>query len=377
MPRYSQEEKEYRVGDYWLSKQSRSPAWCRTWYDQQSQQTKRSSLRTTDFEEAKQKLNDWFILENQRVSEATDAVTIASIFARYFENHGQHLKSSALVEIALRYWLDFYGDKSLSETANVREQERFHNWLIHQKGLKPNSAARIVSNGKTAINWAWKRGEIDHVPYFLPIKNIGVVPPRGRPIDLTEIASLIRAATRPHLVDFIILMLATASRPDAILELTFDRCDFENGLIILNAPDRPQTKKHRPIVKMPDQVRTYLELLKAQSSCEHVISFRGRPVKNLKTVWKTSRAKADLDDQVNPYSLRHTIARHLRRQSVPAWEVAAQLGHKVRGASTTEIYAPFDPTYLSQSKQAIDALFCQLSCEFRVKDVSELISISR
>ncbi len=295
------------------------------------------------------------------------------MFARYYEHHGQHLRSSDLARVALNYWLDFYGDKTLAETAEVLEQERFHNWLITTKGLKPNSAARIVSNGKTAINWTWKRGEIDHVPYFLPVKNIGVVPPRGRPLDISEIARLIQAAVSPHLRDFIILMIATASRPDAILDLTFDRCDFDNGLIILNASDRVQTKKHRPTVKMPDQVRPYLEKLRATSDSEYVISFRGQQIKNIKTAWKATREKAGLDDQVNPYSLRHTLARHLRRESVPAWEVAAQLGHKVRGASTTEIYAPFDPTYLNQSKQAVDALFCQLSCEYRVKEISDLI----
>ena len=208
----------------------------------------------------------------------------------------------------------------------------------------------------------------------MPVKNIGVVPPRGRPLDIGEIAQLIRTAQSSHLRDFIIMMMATASRPDAILDLTFDRCDHKNGLIILNTSDRPQTKKHRPTVKMPDQAKGYLLRLEQKASCDHVISFRGKPIKKLKTIWKTTRASAGLDDQVNPYSLRHTIARHLRRESVPAWEVAAQLGHKVRGASTTEIYAPFDPTYLSQSKQAIDALFCQLSCEFRVNEIADLIS---
>jgi len=36
-------------------------------------------------------------------------------------------------------------------------------------------------------------------------------------------------------------------------------------------------------------------------------------------------------------------------------------GHKKRGMSTTEIYAPFDPTYLSQSVAAIDKLLEQLN----------------
>jgi len=49
-----------------------------------------------------------------------------------------------------------------------------------------------------------------------------------------------------------------------------------------------------------------------------------------------------------------------RSQSVPAWEVAAQLGHKQKEMSTTEIYAPFDPVYLSKSVEAIDCLLEQL-----------------
>ena len=373
MPRYTTKDR-FQVGPYWLSKQARSPAWCRTWYDTATQQTRRASLGTTDFADAKLELTDWFVLQHQTKDEATDAVTLASLFARYYEHHGQKLKSAALVQLALRYWLDFYTDKTLAEAAEITQQERFHTWLMQGKGLKPNSAARIISNGKTAINWAWKRGEIDRVPYFLSIRNIGVVPPRGRPLEVSEIAKLIRAAKEPHLRDFILLMLATASRPDAIFDLTFSQCDFENSLIELNALNRPQTKKHRPAVKMPEQLKSYLKNLQQNNSSEFVISYRGNAVKNLRTIWRTARVTAGLDDQVNPYSLRHTVARYLRKSSVPAWEVAAQLGHKVRSASTTEIYAPFDPSYLSQSKQAIDALFCDLSCELRVNEISDLNS---
>ena len=176
-----------------------------------------------------------------------------------------------------------------------------------------------------------------------------------------------------HLKDFIVMMIATASRPDAILELTFDRCDFDNGLLILNAADRVQTKKYRPTVKMPDSVVPYLRLLESRNNSEYVINYLGRPVKNPKKTWKATRAKAGLDDQVNPYSLRHTMARHLRRTGVPAWETAAQLGHKTRGVSTTEIYAPFDPSYLTKAESAIDAFFCELACELRVSEVADIL----
>jgi len=372
MPRYNNTDR-YQVGEYWLSLQSRSVSWCRTWYDHRTRQTKRVSLGTADFEEAKQVLNDWFILQHQQQHQDPQEVLLADLFARYYEQYGQKLKSAHLARLSLEYWLEFYGGKTVTETANVTEQERFHNWLIYNKRLKPNSAARIIAYGKAAISWSWKRGEIHHMPYFLPVKNIGVIPPRGRPLEVREVALMIKQAKATHLKDFIILMLATAARPDAVLDLTYGRCDFDNQLITLNAFDRVQTKKHRPTVKLPDELLPYLQSLKAQSESDHVINFQGRSIKRIKTAWKATRAKAELDDQVNPYSLRHTMARHMRRSGVPAWEVSAQLGHKTREASTTEIYAPFDPTYLSKAKAAIDDYICQVACELRVKEITELI----
>ena len=76
--------------------------------------------------------------------------------------------------------------------------------------------------------------------------------------------------------------------------------------------------------------------------------------RDVKYAWRKVRNDLALDDEVVPYSLRHTVARHLRASGVDAWQVAAQLGHKQLGHSTTEIYAPFDPTYLADSVAVLD-----------------------
>lgn len=83
-------------------------------------------------------------------------------------------------------------------------------------------------------------------------------------------------------------------------------------------------------------------------------------VKSLRSAWRGARRRAGLDDRVNPYSLRHTMARWLRKEGVPAWEVSAQLGHKRPDLSITEIYAPHDPTYLDNAVRAIDSFFADL-----------------
>ena len=176
---------------------------------------------------------------------------------------------------------------------------------------------RIVGVGRAAVNRAWKNGELASVPHFREVR-VGEVPPKGRPLDIDEVATLFNAMHASHLRLFCLLMLGTASRPDVLCK------------VLQCAPEG------------------------------YLVQFRGRPVKQIMTSWRNTRLLAGLDAAVQPYSLRHTMARWLRKSGVSAWEVVAQLGHKQREFSTTEMYAPFDPSYLTTSKTAIDAFMVEV-----------------
>ena len=54
MPRYTKHS--FQVGEWWLSQRSGSPAWHATFYDQAAKRTRRVSLGTDDFEQARQRL---------------------------------------------------------------------------------------------------------------------------------------------------------------------------------------------------------------------------------------------------------------------------------------------------------------------------------
>ena len=151
----------------------------------------------------------------------------------------------------------------------------------------------------------------------------------------------------------LIILIGTACRPEAALELTGAQLDFEDGLIDLNPRGRAQTKKFRPVVKMPEALATVLR----GAPDGPLVTFRGQPVRKINKAWRGMREAAGLDEEVNPYSIRHTVARWMRQNGVPAWEVAAQLGHKSRDYRTTELYAAFDPAYLENAVRAIDLLF--------------------
>ena len=97
-----------------------------------------------------------------------------------------------------------------------------------------------------------------------------------------------------------------------------------------------------------------------------VVQYRGLPVKSLKTAWGKVRKQAGFDADVTLYSFRHTLARHMRAQGVPAWEVAAQLGHKIAG--TTDRYAPFSPDFLSNAVAAIDRFLEEVAFHLRASE---------
>ena len=146
------------------------------------------------------------------------------------------------------------------------------------------------------------------------------------------------------------------SRPGAILDLTHDRIDDEDRRITLNAADRRQTKKFRPIVPITNSPLPWLR--SAPRSYEqrkrgevvatwpitHLISYCGRPIRSLKTAWGRLRDAAEPDNDVTPYSIRHTMGRELRRRRVPSEEISIMLGHLPVGVQRVDLtYSPFDP----------------------------------
>ena len=348
----------FQIGEYWLSKQARSEAWCRTWYDEAARQTKRASLGTADLREAQERLTEWCVAHLRPENAGLDQISIAEALRVYWEEHGATIPSADNAMVSCRYWLDFFEDKSIAEAAKMPMQRRFHAWLAEEHGLSGSTINRVVSVGRAAVNRAWKNGEIASAPYFAVVEE-DEKEPLGRPLTIEETARLIEGMRTEHSVRFCLLMIGTLARPDAVIGLSREQCDLEHGLIRLNPAGRKQTKKYRPVVKLPPMLRAMIK----ESGPGPLLTYGGKPIRSVKTAFRGARRRAGLGEEVNPYSFRHTLARWMRKEGVPGWEVAAQLGHKGRGLSTTEIYAPFDPSYLDGACAAIE----RFACELRVK----------
>ena len=311
-------------------------------------------------------------MECQKKNQPSDHVTIASIFARYYEKHGRHLSSYDSVKRNLEHWLDFHGEATLEEAADLRQQEIFRDWLQTERKLGLNSVRKVITIGKAAFNWSYKRGEIENVPYFETVK-VPTPEPLGRHLEISEVAGLFRAADKPHIKLFMLMLIATAARPKAVLDLKFDQIDFKRDIIDLNPQGRAQTTKTRPIVKLPQSIKSLLASELNKNCNSHLIHYKGAPIKSTRSAWQNLRDAAGLDKKVMPYSIRRTMARFMRQQGVPAWEVAEQLGHKSTGYRITELYTAHSPDYLEKAVEAIDAFLGLLTCELRVAELADTL----
>src|SRR5215469_5418797 len=79
------------IGDYWLSRRSNSPIWCRTWFDPNTRQTRRASLGTDDLAAAGVALAKWVTTSVGTDRIAPHQITLARIFLRYYERQGKHV----------------------------------------------------------------------------------------------------------------------------------------------------------------------------------------------------------------------------------------------------------------------------------------------
>ena len=155
-----------------------------------------------------------------------------------------------------------------------------------------------------------------------------------------------------HLRLFLVLLLGTAARPEAVLELTRFQCDLDRGTINLNPPGRLQTKKRRPILPMADFLRPWIEA----ASAGPLVAYRGRPVRYLAHAFQNLRDAAGFDRDVTAYTIRHTVATELSRRGVPPVEIASFLGHRMPDFRTTGRYVHVAPDHLAKARAALEDL---------------------
>jgi len=237
-----------------------------------------------------------------------------------------------------------------------------------------------------SLNYARSEGDIATVPQIIlsksKIADIVKAPEKEpeRRLSMKELAIFLDTIKSEHVFRYTMIALTTSARPDAITDLMPGpgQLNFDDRLIRLNPPGRYQTKKFRPVIPMAKTLERWLPIWTTQDVEDQkkrdviapipIVNYFGKPVDNPKKAVRHTAINAglmksytnDMRRNVTLYTLRRTVGRVLRQKHVPMADIAAFMGHKMRGFDTTEIYADPSPDYLDKPRDAVDEMILEL-----------------
>jgi len=214
-------------------------------------------------------------------------------------------------------------------------------------GKKDGTIWTELGHLRTVLRWAAPM----IIPHAPRIERPSKPAPKGQWLTLAEIDRLYAVECAPHIKLAIRLMLATAARVGAVLDLTWDRVNFETGVIDLRI-DAVGPRKGRAVVPMNAGLRAALSQARDIALSDYVIEWAGGPVKSIKTGFYRAVKDAGLEG-VSPHVLRHTSAVHLAVGGIPMSRIAQFLGH-TSTAVTERTYARFSPEHLRQEAEILD-----------------------
>jgi integrase len=202
---------------------------------------------------------------------------------------------------------------------------------------------------RSALRWAERKNLITKAP---AIKRPERPPPRDMRLTKDQARAFIASCDKPHVKLFVRLALATAARMGALLDLTWDRVDFAQGVIRLHNPDRGRTSKGRALVPMNDQIAAVLRDAEAGATTKWVIEWGGHQVRNVKKGIAAAGRRAEMQ-WVTAHIFRHSAACMMAEAGVPMSEIAQYLGHSSTRV-TESVYARYSPTYLKTAAKALE-----------------------
>lgn len=199
----------------------------------------------------------------------------------------------------------------------------------------------------TAIGWGRAKKVVSAKPeMWLP----PVAERKVRHLTHAQFEKFFAQVRAPHARLYVLLGLYTMARPSAILELTWDRVDFDRRLIDLNPSGRKQTVKKRPVVKMNDELFAEMATAYEARQSAYVVERGAKKVANIKKAFQAASERSGIN--VTPYMLRHTGAVWAAENGISMAALAQFMGHE-DDSTTQRHYARFSPDYLANVANAV------------------------
>lgn len=271
--------------------------------------------------------------------------TIADILDAYRESLGDR-PSGITLGFIMPKLRDYFGEL----TAEQVERDHCKGYEEARRGEGRSTGTVHTELGflRSALVYAERAKLIDSAPHiWRPTK-----PERDmRILDAGEARALIEACEAPHVRLATVLLLGTAARVGAVLELEWSRVDFERGNINLRVPSS-ETRKGRAIVPMNGMTRAALTAAQEAALSEYVVEYAAGPVKSIRTGFNAAVRRSGIG-HVRIHDLRHTSAVTMLAAGHPIELVAQVLGHS-NVAMTYRVYGRYMPEHMAPAVEALD-----------------------
>lgn len=338
------------------------------WYDSDFRQTRRRSLKTklnSDATDRVRQISELGMTGDPSAALATKPVrTVFDVL----DEHRDYVKGLASVE-AETIHIDLICASAIAgkrvAALTLRDFEALRDdWVA--KGAKISTISRRLSTLRSAIKRAGDNKQLSEkdtpkIPEFRTANHVRAAEPKGDPCGTTALAKLYDATNEPHLQLYWALLFATAGRQSSVLEIEGDQIDRAHSLIDLNPKGRIQTDKYRPILPIQPALQPWLALIPQG----RLITWREKPIASVKTGVRRAVARAGLPDDVNSYSVRHSLGRFMTREGIDPGQISVWLGHvrPPQNNKTTLIYSPFAPTYMIDARKGVEKFVGEIAAQ--------------
>lgn len=311
-------------------------------YDASTGQCRKFSTGTRDIRAAEKKLAEHIIKLPQR--KVMNDATLVHILLRYWEHHGQTVFSTNTIRRVMGLIIEHEPNTRLYDWPIQRQKE-----FAAKISAKPGTQRRYMGVIRAAVQRSFDNGEIPSMPAILKVSAEDAEGVRA--YEVAELRALMAAATYDHERRFLLLCIATAARPSAVLQLTWDRV---NGFVVdLNVPGRRRTKKRRALAPLAPIAAAYLE---AHRSIGPVVQWRGREMATYKMTFHRLAKRAGV--AVTAYGIRKAVSIWLRMSGVPEMDIKGLLGHSI--GNITERYAHYRPEYMRAAAESVECLLREI-----------------
>lgn len=300
----------------------------------------RRSTRTADFSEA-QLVKGRLILEHDKPRDLRpETTTLKWVLLNYWEKHGKTRNTTLPIKYATKDVCRHLGDCTVAEFDDEKQKKYIatlqrigepKDWL--QKHEFPAQSGPTVARRLTvliaALNFAVAQKALSAT---IPIRQPEKTERAGvRRFTMEEMRSVFKEARSETERIALLIWTTTLCRPGQLLDLTWDRVDFEEHSINFKVPGMRLTNKRRAKVLM---CPTVYEYLKARRSAGYVLenSKNGEPLKGFKHIMKAIVQRAALKGSA--YRIRKAASSYLTNAGVATIQVQAMLAHKFADSET-------------------------------------------